>query len=147
MYLSVYTCVCPFIVDLRLIGHRLVNTFGQDLMTGSPTRVKMAFHNSVKTAAQHTVKGQGLAPMMQQGTKPFCLQTQEHLTDSILTGLLLSFALRRLCRYRCCQTWWICSSVVTGVAEGQSIHLMSRRMASLQSCQWVDVLRSIHCGD
>lgn len=112
VYLSVYTCVCPFIIDLRLIGQptwAAVVTLGQDLMTGSPTFVKMAFHNSLQTTAQHTVRGQGLAPMMQQGTKPFCLQTQEHLTVeqsqfTILTGLLLSFALGRLCRYRCCQT-------------------------------------------
>lgn len=62
MYSCIYACVCPFIVDLKLTGQLLqavVSTLGQDLMTGSPIGVKMAFHNSLSTTAQHAVKGQG----------------------------------------------------------------------------------------
>lgn len=141
--LCVCACVCSFIVDLKLTDQPLqavVSTLGQDLTAGSPIGVKMAFHNSLPTTAQHAVRGQGLAPKMHQGTKPFCLPTQEGLTVeqsqfSILSGLLLSTAMGWLCCYRCCQTEWICGRTVNGVAVGQSIHLVLRHMASFQSRQ------------
>lgn len=120
--MSVFVClpVCPFIAELKLTGESLqavVSTLRQDLMAGSPIGVKMAFHNSLPTAAQHAVWGQGSAPMMQQGTEPFCLQTQTRPTVkqsqfSSLSGLLLSTAVWWLWCYRCCHIEWICSSTV-----------------------------------
>ncbi len=137
------TCVCCFIVDLKLTDQPLqaiVSTLGHDLTAGSPIGVKMGFRNSMPTTAQRAVRGQGSAPMMYQGTKPFCLPTQEGLTVeqsqfSILSGLLLSTAMWWLCCYRCCQIEWICGRTVNAVAVRQSIHLVLRHMASFQSSQ------------
>lgn len=140
--------MCPFIVDVKLTGRPLqavVSTLGQDLTAGSPIGVKMAFHNSFPTTAQHAVGGAGISSHDAPGNRAI-LSANTRLSEqsqfSILRGFPLSAA---TCRLRCYR--WICGGTVNGAAVGQSIHLMLRHMAGFQSCQGVDVLRSGPCGD
>lgn len=137
-----HASVCPFIFDLKLTGQPLqavVSTLVQDLTAGSPIGFKAAFRNSLPTTARHAVRGAGVDSHEAPGEPSHYACKHKNVRQSqfsVLGGFLLfhCIVVWLLC-YRCCQTVWACGSTVNGVAEGQSIHLVLRHMASFQSCQ------------
>lgn len=75
VHVFLHLCILVAVKIYSHLPQAGVSTPRQDLRSGSPIEVHVAFHNSLPATAQHAVTGQRSAPMMQQETI-LCVNTR-----------------------------------------------------------------------